>query len=169
MKGQSEILVFILLFLLSISMFVTSVFWSRGIFDRNMDTAKVSSIEKNAKGIDEGLRSVIRFGGMGEADYSVDGPITLVNDNTLEIRTVIASDMSLPKYWVNLSSGYSYIRETIEGDILRVQIVYPEGDQKVSLFTDGPMLAKPSIVRFEKNATSFENGKQTIKIRITFV
>ena len=169
MKGQSEILVFVLLFLLSISMFVTSVFWSRGIFDKNVDTTKITSIEKTAKSIDDDIRSVVMFGGISEEDYFVDGPITLISDNTIELRTVIASDLSLSKFWINISSGSSYIREMIEGDVLRVQIIYPQGDQKIFFFTDGPVLAKPSLVRMEKNSTILENGKQTIKIRITFV
>jgi hypothetical protein len=170
MKGQSEILVFILLFLLSISMFVTTIFWSKGILQQNMYTAKITSAEKAAKELDEGIKSIVRFDGMEEIDYGVDGPITLLNSSTIEIRTIASSDVtSVPKYWSNLTSDHSYIREMLDGDLFRVQIIYPEGSEKIVLFTDGPTLSKPKIIRLEKNSTVVENSKPTIRIRITFV
>jgi hypothetical protein len=169
MKAQSEILVFILLFLLSISLFITAIFWSKDTFQKNVDTAKVSSAEKLAKELDSGIKNIIKFDGYEEIDYIVDGPIILINENTIEVRAVISSDISIPKYWSNISSDASYIREMLDGDIFRIQIIYPESYQKVILFTEGPTLAKPKSVKIEKNYTSIENGKPSIKIRITFV
>lgn len=169
MKGQSEILVFVLLFLLSIALFITAIFWSKGIVQNSVEIAKVSSAERAARDIDAGIKSVIMFEGYEEIDYKVDGPITLLNDNTLEIRTSVTSDMSLPSAWSNLSADSSIIREVLETDVLRVQMHYPVGDTKVVLFTEGPTLAKPTAVRVEKNDTLIENGRQTIKIRIAFL
>jgi len=169
MKAQSEILVFVLLFLLSISLFVTTIFWSKDVFQRNVDTTKVYSAEKALKEIDSGIKELMKFEGYEDVDYKVDGPITLLNENTLEVRTVISSDLSLPTYWIVISSDVSIVREMLDGDIFRVQLEYPEGDRKIILFTDGPTLAKPEYVKIERNSTFFENGKPTIKIRITFV
>jgi len=169
MKAQSEILVFVLLSLLSIGMFAVTVVWGKDIFQKNIDMAKVSSVEKTIKDIDYSIGSMIKFGGEEEINYDVDGTIRLVNDNTVEIRTVIASDISLPKEWINISSDTSYIREILEGDLFRVQLVYPETDYKIEFFTDGPTLSKPKTVKIEKNSTYIENDKATIKIRITFV
>jgi hypothetical protein len=169
MKGQSEILVFVLLFLLSIGLFITAIFWSKGIVQNSVEMAKVSSAERNAKDISESIDSIVKFDGYDEVDYSSDGPIVLLNDNTLELRTTVTTDLSLPKSWTTIASEGSIIREMLEADILRIQLNYPETDKKIVLFTDGPTLAKPNIIRIEKNATLVENGKQTIKIRITFV
>ncbi len=78
--------------------------------------------------------------------------------------------MPIPDYWVNISSDSSYyIREMLDGDVLRVQLVYPENEYKVEFFTEGPTLAKPKKVRIEKNSTTIENNKGTIKIRVTFI
>ena len=77
--------------------------------------------------------------------------------------------MSLPRTWSNISVDSSVIREVQEADIFRIQIWYPQGDNRIELFTDSSTLAKPSAVRVEKNETLIENGRQTIKIRITFV
>ena len=57
----------------------------------------------------------------------------------------------------------------LEGDVLRVQLIYPENNYKVEFFTDGPTLTKPETVKIEKNSTYIENNKATIKIRITFI
>ena len=169
MKGQSEILVFVLLFLLSIALFITAIFWSRGIVQNSVDIARVSSAERTARNIDSAIKNVILFDGYEEVDYGVEGPITLLNDNTLEIRAAISSEMSLPRTWSNISVDSSVIREVQEADIFRIQIWYPQGDNRIELFTDSSTLAKPPAVRVEKNETLIENGRQTIKIRITFV
>lgn len=143
MKAQSEILVFVLLSLLSISLFTIAVFWSRDIFQKNVDTAKVSSAEKFMKEVDYSIKSLIKSEGYQDIDYKVDGPLTLIDDNTIEARTVITSDISLEKEWVNISSDSSYIREILDGDVFRIQLVYPENDYKIEIFTEGPTLAKP--------------------------
>jgi len=166
MKGQSEILVFVLLFLLSISLFTVAVFWSKDIFQQNVDMTKVSSAEKFMKDIDYSIKSLIKFGGHEEIDYNVDGPIILVDNKTIEVRVVVPSEISLPKYWNNISSDSSYIREMLDGDVFRVQLIYPEN---IEFFTEGPTLAKPKLVKIEKNSTDIKNEKVTIKIRITFI
>ena len=95
MKGQSEILVFILLFLLSIGLFTIAIFWSKDLFQQNVDMAKVSSAEKFMKEVDYNIKSLIKFGGFEEIDYRVDGPIKLVDNQTIEVRTVVPSGISL--------------------------------------------------------------------------
>lgn len=57
----------------------------------------------------------------------------------------------------------------LDGDVFRVQLVFPGDDYNVEFFTDGPTLAKPKKVMIEKNSTEIENDKAAIKIRITFV
>jgi len=169
MKAESEILVFILLFLLSIGLFTIAVFWSKDIFQQNVDMTKVSTAEKFMKDIDHAIKSLIKFGGYEEIDYEVDGPITLIDNETIEVRTVVISEISLSRYWNNISSDSSYIREMLDGDVFRIQLIYPENGYKIDFFTEGPTLAKPKLVRVEKNSTTIENNKATIQIRITFI
>jgi len=169
MKAQSETLVFILLFLLSVGLFTVAVFWSKDIFQQNVDMTKVSSAEKFMKDIDYTIKSLIKFGGYKEIDYRVDGPITLIDSKTIEVRTVVPSEISLPRYWNNISSDSSFIREMLDGDVFRIQLIYPENEYKIEFFTEGPTLAKPKTVKVEENSTYIENNKATIKIRITFI
>jgi hypothetical protein len=169
MKAQSEILVFILLFLLSIGLFTITVFWGKDIFQQNVDMTKVSSAEKFMKEIDYNIKSLIKFGGYKEIDYKVDGPIILIDSKTIEVRTVIPSGISLPTSWINISADSSYIREMLDGDVFKIQLSYPENEYNVELFTEGPILAKPKSVKVESNSTYFENDRLTIKIRITFI
>lgn len=169
MRGQTEILVFVLLFLLSIGLFTVAVFWSKDIFQQNVDMSKVSAAEKFMKDMDYNIKSLIKLGGYEEIDYKVDGPIILVDNNTIEVRAIVPSEISLSRYWNNISSDSSYIREMLDGDVFRIQLIYPENEYKIEFFTDGPTLAKPKIVRVEKNSTYIENNKLTIKIRVTFI
>jgi len=170
MKAQSEILVFVLLFLLSISLFTIAVFWSKDIFQKNIDMAKVSSAEKFMKDMDYSIQSLIKSEGYQEIDYNVDGPITLLDDKNIETRTVITSDISLSNQWNNITSGSSYVSEILDGDVFRVRLTYPESEYyKVEFFTEGPTLSKPKSVKIDKNSTYYENDKLTIKIRITFI
>lgn len=169
MKGQSEILVFVILFLLGISLFIIAILWGKDIFQQNVDMSKSSSAEIFVKDLDYNIKSLIKYGGHEEITYRVDGPITLIGNNTIEVRTVVPSGISLPKQWKNITSDYSYIREMVDGDVFRVQLTYPEDEYKVVFFTDGPVLSKPKTVKIENNYSSFENNKATIKIRITFI
>jgi hypothetical protein len=170
MKAQSEILVFMLLFLLSVSLFTIAVFWSKDIFQKNIDMTKVSSAEKFMKEMDYSIKSLIKSEGYLQIDYNVDGPLTLLSDKVIETRTVITSDISLSNEWINITSDSSFISEKLDGDVFRVQLNYPESESyKVEFFTEGPILSKPKTVRIERNSTFYENNKLTIKIRITFV
>lgn len=169
MRAQSEILVFILLFLLSISLFTIAVFWGKDIFQKNIDMTRVSTSENFMKEMDNSVKSLIKSDGRQEIDYKVDGLLKIIDNRTIETRTVITSDISLPSEWVNISSGASYISEKLDGDVFRVQLTYAESESyRIELFTEGPILSRPEIVRVEKNATHYENGKLTIKIKVTF-
>ena len=168
MKGQSELLVFVLLFLISIGLFTTAVFWGRGIFQQNVDISKVSTVESFLKELNNDIQSLIKFGGYEEIDYKIDGFITLRDDKTIEVKTVVSS-LELPRYWINISSDSSYIREMLDGDVFKAQLIYSENIYNIKFFTEGPTVAKPKYVRIEKNSTYIENNKTTIKIRITFI
>lgn len=169
MKGQSEIMVFVLLFLLSIGLLTIAIFWGKDIFSKNVDTTRISSAEKAIEDIDHNVKSLMKLDGYVETDYNVDGIITLLNNTTIEIKTEVPSGVSVPRYWVNISSGSPFIREMLDGDMFRVQLVYPEDYYRVQFFTDGPTSAKPKKIRVEKNSTYTENNKLTIRIRITFI
>ena len=169
MRAQSEILVFMLLFLLSMSLFTIAVFWGKDIFQKNIDMTRVSTSENFMKEMDKSIKSLIKSDGHQEIDYKVDGLLKIINNRTIETRTVITSDISLSKEWVNITSDSSCISEKLDGDVFRVQLTYAESESyRIELFTEGPTLSRPEIVRVEKNTTHYENGKLTIKIKVTF-
>ncbi|OGI12205.1 hypothetical protein A3K64_02640 [Candidatus Micrarchaeota archaeon RBG_16_36_9] len=169
MRAQSETLVFILLFLLSIILFSIAMFWGRDIFQKNIGMTRVSSAEKFMKELDYSIQSLVKSDGKQEITYNVDGPIALIDDKTIETSTTVDSDISLPTEWTNISES-SHISEKLDGKNLRIRLEYPEDDSyRLELFTEGPTLSKPRVVRIEKNSTYYEDGKLTIKIRITLV
>ncbi|MFQ6020738.1 MAG: hypothetical protein ACE5J4_01805 [Candidatus Aenigmatarchaeota archaeon] len=166
MKGQSEIIVFILLFLIGFILFSSSVLWSRGIFQRNVDIGKINAAENFMKNLDEKIKNIISFGGSESIDYTLDSNIELLNENTIEIKLPVTID--LPRKWVNISSDVSIIREILEENILRIQLTYPEKDFAVEFFTEGPTLAKPDKIKIEKRSVYSKDNISVIRIEITF-
>lgn len=109
--------------------------------------------------------------------------------NIIEFKTSV--NIELPKYWVNLTptdtssfgdeyvKGLPSIREMLDGNLFKIQLTYPTreyysgelqlGELKVELFTEGPRVAKPDIIKIEKNSTSVYNDVVVTKIKITFI
>jgi hypothetical protein len=163
MKGQNEILIFVLLFIIGIALFISATIWSKSIFQQNVDVARMENAEKFMRELNDNIMTVIRFGGSQEMEYKLDGAIELVDNKTIEVKIPVTIPLS--KQWVNISSDTSFIQEKLEGDNLRIQIVYNQTDYKVEFFTEGPRLAIPSYVNIERNQTS---DLTVIKIKITF-
>jgi hypothetical protein len=163
MKGQNEILIFVLLFIIGIALFISATIWSKSIFQQNVDVARMENAEKFMRELNDNIMTVIRFGGSQELEYKLDGAIELVDNKTIEVKIPVTIPLS--KQWVNISSDTSYVQEKLEGDNLRIQIVYNQTDYKVEFFTEGPRLAIPSYVSIERNQTS---DLTVIKIKITF-
>lgn len=172
-KGQSEIVSFVLLFLIGVALFLAAVTWGRGSFDRNVDIARITATESFIVELDNSIQSVAKFGGEKIIDYKSDGVIILNDidaEDTLEIRSDIEGE--LPKYWINLTTSESFglIREKLEGTIFIVQLSYPNKENYgIDLFTTGPREAKPQIIVIEKNSTYVDtSGTTMIKIELKF-
>lgn len=165
MKGQAENISFILLFLIGVILFISAVVWSRGIFEQNVGINKLALAENFMDELDKGIGGAIKFGEQKTLDYNLDGPIELINENTVEVRTV--ANVNIPRYWINVSEQ-PYIREKLEGSVLKVQLIYPEKEYVTRLFTTGPRLNTPDKVKIERGEDSKENGKYIIRIKLTF-
>ncbi|MDD5416706.1 MAG: hypothetical protein PHU12_01895 [Candidatus Aenigmarchaeota archaeon] len=165
MKGQSEIIVYILLFLIGLSLFMASVVWSRGIFDRNSDMAKLSEVESFMTGLDNKIQNVIKFGGQDSIDFRIRGTIELNEPDTIEIRSPLT--VQIPEE-VNITSSYATITERLEGNLLRVKLTYPVKEYGVDFYTEGPTIATPQKVLIEKGDTYESGGILYIKVKITF-
>jgi hypothetical protein len=75
--------------------------------------------------------------------------------------------IDIPETWINLSSDSSrYIRERLDKGNLVIQLVYPESDYAVQLFTEGTSVYSPEYITVEKNQTLSE-AKTTIRIKVT--
>ena len=170
MKGQAELVVFVLLFLIGLMLFSSATIWSRGIFEENIGFNNLEAAEKFIKDLDSDITNVIKFGGMREINFPLDGTVKLDLPNTIEVRTPIS--ISIQKNWINISEGNSYIMERMEGDELVLRLVYPKKDYKVDFITDGSSLAQPSYLIIEKNSSDFiptSIPPTVIKIKITLV
>jgi hypothetical protein len=166
MKGQGEIMVFVLLFLISMALFVSATLWSKGIFQQNVDAAKMQGAEKFMKDLNENIQSVIKFGGSKEVKYGMGGTMRLVDSQTIEVDVPV--DLPLSNTWINISSDSSYyIQEKMDGDYLRLQLNYTSTDYQVQFFTDSSSMTNPGYVYVENNQTT-NIGRPVIKIKITF-
>jgi hypothetical protein len=162
MRGQTELIVFILLFIISIFLFVSATIWSRGIFQENIDVARIQATEKFMKDLNDMIKILIKYGGSQDISYNLDGTINLAAENMIEVKTTI--EKLTPFDWTNITSDGSFIREKLEGTTLTIQLIYPPGDYEVEFLPGNSTLAKPTSIKLEKiPATGI------IRIKITFV
>jgi len=168
MKGQGEIIVFLLLLIIGIALFTAATFWSRGIFQQNVDVANVQNAENFVKNLNENILNIVKFGGFKEMKYNLGGSIELVDNRTIEVK--IPVNVSLPRNWFNISNSEEYyIQEKLDGTNFRIQLNYTPTNYRIELFTEESSLAMPKYIDIEKNQTFIDNGLTVIKIKITFV
>lgn len=167
MKSQTEMVTFVLLFLIGVVLFISAVAWSSGIFNENADITRVTSAEAFMKGLDNKIQDVIKFSGQDSIPFNLDGTIEIANSNTLEIKMPVKTTV-IPDYWITIQNDSSQIREMLDGDLFRIQLAYPEKDYSVELFTQGARLSTPRKVVIEKNSTYIFNGKTVIRIEVDF-
>lgn len=165
MKGQGNLLIFILLFIISLFLFTSVSIWSTTIFQQNVDVTNIQAAEKFMRGLDTGILNLVKYGGSQELKYNIDGNIE-INTDTIEIKMPIS--IKLQNDWVNLTSDGSYIQEKQEGTIFRIQAVYRPKDYRIQFFTDGYRLGNPEYIMIERNATYIDSGVTVIRIKITF-
>ena len=171
MKGASEIIVFVLLFLIGVTLFLSAVVWSQSLFERNSDMAKLNSAEAFMNKLDGKIQNVMKFGGKDSINYGIGASIELIGTNIIEIRS--STSVDIPDEWISISVGKnSEIREIKEGTIMRIQLVYPddfpEREYSIHLETDGARVATPQQIYIEKG-TSFKSGDITYNsIKLTF-
>lgn len=167
MKGQANLLIFILLFIISLFLFVSASIWSTNIFQQNIDVTNIQNAEKFMRGLDIGILNLVKYGGSQEFRYNIGGTIQISTD-TIEIKIPIS--IQLQKNWINLTSDGSFIQERQEGNILRIQAVYNNTKgYKIEFIPGGPSLANPEYIMIERNSTYTDiNGLTVIRIKITF-
>lgn len=166
MKAQSEIITFVLLFLIGLVLFISAFAWSQGVLQRSEDVNKLSSLEKFAMDLDSTIENTVKFGGELEVPFGYSATIGLVGEDTIEIRSPVS--VSIPEQWINISTKYAFIDERKDGNYAIVRLRYNQNEKNynILLFTDGPKLATPDIVKIQKNETYIEDGSTVIKLRI---
>ena len=171
-KGQSEVVTFILLFLIGLVLFMAAISWSSGLFQQNVDAGKVATAENFMFELDSSIQSVIRHGGSENVNYNVDGTISLLGseyNDAIEIQTPVT--IALPRYWINITRPDSLgnIREILDGSTLRIELTYPEReDFIVDLYTEGSKVSTPDMILIEKTGVTEDQEKTVIRIKLTF-
>jgi hypothetical protein len=120
------------------------------------------------KYLDNTIINLVEYGGARRVNYNIEVPIQIIGDDTIEIN--FKSTITLPPYWINISSTESsFIRERMDGNLFRIQIVYPSSDYRVELFTNGSSMRMPEYIFLVKNDTYTDTGQTVIKIEISFM
>jgi len=166
MKGQANLLIFILLFIISLFLFTSASIWSTSIFKQNVDVANIQAVEEFMRELDIGIKNLVKYGGSQQFRYNIDGTIEIIDAQAIEIKIPIS--MQLQKNWINLTSDGSYIRERQEGTMLKIQAIYNQTDYKIEFIPGASSLANPEYVTIERNKTYVDNGLTVIRIKITF-
>lgn len=169
MKGQTKIIVFLILFFISIVLFSSTNLWGKGIIQQNIDLVKIQNTEKFIKDLDESIISLVNYDGTRKLDYNFDSPVQLLGSNIIEIS--FPSSVNIPAYWVNVTYGdRSYIREKMEGNYYRIQLVYPtNNDYRIELFSNGSTTSTPQHILLIKNDTYNFEGQTAIMLQVSFM
>lgn len=190
-KGQSQVVVFILIFLIFTVLVFSTYFWSKSMFERNIDANKLSTAEQFMSGLDSKIQRVAQTGGKEAVDYGLSGTLKLIQgvlpdgtpDDIVEYES--ATSIELPEQWIclntanpskagSISDSVSIIRENKIGGVLKIQLFYRlRSDTQgyiVDLFAEGNLIAEKEIT-IERNSTETKiiAGKQVFiqKIKLT--
>ena len=168
MRGQTKIIIFLILFFIGLIIIASVNLWGRGIIQQNVDLVKIETAEDFMKNLDNTIFNLVEYGGNRRVNYNMEAPIQVIGDNTIEMN--FKSAISIPAYWINLSSTESsYIRERMDGELFRIQIIYPSSDYRIELFTNGSSMKIPEYIFLIKNDTYDDSGQTVIKIEISFM
>jgi len=162
MKGQSEIIVFILLFMIGTVLFISAVAWSRGMFSTQADAGNLVAIESFIGTLDDKIQNLIEYGGQEEIDYPLNAAIKLTNSTQVEIYSKL--DVAVPAYWVDIrKTEISTIQERYGGDIFYIRLNYHPELYDLKLVTKGFTQAVPKRIILEK-----DDSTDSVTINISF-
>ncbi|MCD6477250.1 MAG: hypothetical protein J7K26_03800 [Candidatus Aenigmarchaeota archaeon] len=162
MKAQSEIIIFVSLFLIGLVLFISSFIWSQGIIQKNQDINKLNELENFAIKLDSVIKDVIKFGGEAELEYNYPATVIILDDYAIEFKDTINID--IPEQWINITED-GVIREKKEGNLILIKIEYPENDYSIKFITDGPTLANPRKIKIQKSEVIYDPNF-IIKIKV---
>jgi len=176
MKAQSEMVTFVLLFVIGILIFIAAIVWGRGVTEQNIDTAKIVSAERFMKSFNEQVESIVRSGGSQTISYPLNMEFRFVESgisDVLEIRDEIVGGV-VPDNPIDITSPGSLgtIREWMDGPLFRIQLTYPLQDSTaIDFFTEGSITGTPKRITIEKNSTfSMQVGGkeyEVVRLKIT--
>ena len=169
MKGQAKVVVFLILFFISLVLFSSANLWGRGIIQQNIDTVNIENAEKFMINLDNEIKSLIEYGGNRMIDYNFNAQIELKGTNVIEIT--FPSSINIPGDWINLTYGEtSYIQEKYTGSDFLIRLVYPQrNDYIISFFIEGSPFTIPQHIKLEKNQSTNYGDTAVILIEISFI
>lgn len=168
-KGQTEIVSFVLLFMVGVMLFVVAVTWGRGMVEQNVDTSKIVASEKFMDDLNSAVESTLRQGGKQTVEYRL-GELITFNDDENSITMSMQSTSNVPNNWVNISrpDSVGIIRERIQDGVFSIQLIYPANNEFfIDLFTEGPVESTPQFIAVERDSSYIENNQTKVRIKIT--
>ncbi len=178
MKAQSEVLNFILMFLILIIMIFAAYFWALPIFEDSNDTAKKNIAEHFIRELDSKIQRIAKFGGYETIDYNLDG-ILQIKENATD-RWIEYKTLYKPKFtekWFYLSGNETFevgqtdtksiIKERKKGNNLYIELWYRKtGNTKIEIIPTQKIVTRH--IKIEKLKTIAENGINKILVKIDF-
>ncbi len=189
MKGQTEIIVFILITLISVSLVFSSIFWGTPLFQGSADASRLFDAENFIRNLDYKIQQVASNGGTEHIEFRLLGTLKLVDssanglpDDIIEFEAKNA--VKLPEDFVYLNTENtskigdiphtpSLIREIKLADTVRIQLFYRlRGNYIIDVFSDGNTQTSGggiNIESFPPQKINFGGKEITIsRVRITF-
>lgn len=187
MKAQTEIIAFVLIFMVSVALIFSAIMWGKPLFEKNIETSSLESAEQFMKELDNKIQSIASKGGKERMDFNLKGTLKLIEgkeavpDDILEFEA--KTNLKLPEKWILLNTANeskvgkatdttSIIREIKLEDVLKIQLFYRLRENYIiDLYVEGNSITSTSVT-IEKTGSSVEsiNGKEVFipKVKLVF-
>lgn len=187
MKAQTEIIAFVLIFMVSVVLIFSAIMWGKPLFEKNIDASSLASAEQFMKELDRKIQSIASKGGKERMDFNLKGTLKLIEgketvpDDVIEFEA--STNLKLPEKWILLNTANeskigkatdtsSVIREIKLGDVLKIQLFYRLRENYViDLYSEGNAITSTGVT-IEKISDSVEKieGKDVFvpKVKLVF-
>jgi len=182
MRGQGDILVFLLLSLIGLVLVFSAMSWGQGVFTGSSDSTKFENARAFMERLDGTIVSVSRFGGSESVAMGTEGTLKLVQNTSdpLDVSLVFSmpSNLELPAEWAPINTANpsrtgaasdtaSVLMQRKNGGEVELRLFYRTRDgYAIEPYTDGSRVMTTGIVSVEGAGTEKLGNITASKVKL---
>ena len=182
MRGQGDILVFLLLSLIGLVLVFSAMSWGQGVFAGSSDATKFENARAFMGRLDTAIVSASRFGGEESVAMGLEGTLKLVQNTSdpLDVSLVFSmpSNLELPADWAPVNTANaskagciadttSVLMQRKNGAEVELKLFYRTRDGYAILpYTDGSRVMSTGIVTVAGGGSEKLGGITVSKVKL---